>query len=414
MASIQSDLESAAGPPAQSVVVDGLVPRQIEYPSRIDDVASLVADAAASGERVVPFGGGTKLALGNPPARADLGIGTSQLNRVLHYEPTDLTLSVEAGIRFADLQTVLREKGQSLPIETADDEQATVGGLIATALAGPRRFGSGTLRDLLIGIAVAYPSGIVGKAGGLVVKNVTGFDLMRLHLGALGTLGVIVSANFKVLPHARTEATVLSGLGSREAAFAAARAARSGRVRPVSLEIFAVGEQWRMAARIEGRAETVALGAASIAQSIESSELINGDESAAWWRAYVQAQSLVAQPESVLVRCGGAPKTSAELAEGMADAFAKHDISPEIWQVSPGLGTTLVRFKSSGLDSLAPLQSALFSVAETVTVLAAPTPLKHGIDVWGREPATIATMRALKAEFDSTGTLNPGRFAGRI
>ena len=109
----------------------------------------------------------------------------------------------------------LAERGQTLPVDVADAEHATIGGMIATAMAGPRRFGSGTLRDLLIGIAVAYPDGTVGKAGGLVVKNVTGFDLMRLHLGALGTLGVIVSANFKVLP-------IATGRGDR--AFGAAAA----------------------------------------------------------------------------------------------------------------------------------------------------------------------------------------------
>ncbi len=190
------------------VNVDGIIPPRIVEPERPADVAELLAGAASDGLAVAPIGGATSLALGNLPERLDVGLSTARLRGIIHYEPTDLTLSVAAGSPLADVQAVLAEHGQTLPIEVPRSERATIGGLIATALAGPRRYGAGTLRDLLIGISAAHPSGTVTKAGGLVVKNVTGFDLMRLYLGSLGTLGVIVSANFKVLPLPRHETTL--------------------------------------------------------------------------------------------------------------------------------------------------------------------------------------------------------------
>ncbi|MEZ4500498.1 MAG: FAD-binding oxidoreductase [Thermomicrobiales bacterium] len=192
-------ISSIAGVPAGEVV----------EPDSAEAAAGLLADAAAAGSAVIPVGGGTHLGIGNPPVRADVVLSTRKLNRVLVYEPADMTLSVEGGATLASVQSTLVEHGQGLPIEVANPEAATIGGILAAALYGPKRLGWGTLRDYLIGISVAYPDGTVGKAGGLVVKNVSGFDLMRMHHGALGTLGVIVSANFKVLPAPRSERTVL-------------------------------------------------------------------------------------------------------------------------------------------------------------------------------------------------------------
>ena len=220
-----------------SLNVDGLTPSKFAEPDRPRDVADVLAEAAAHGDAVAPIGGATSLGLGNIPERLDVGLSTSLLRGIIDYQPTDLTLSVAAGSSFADVQAVLAEHGQWLPIEVPYPERATIGGLVATAIAGPRRYGSGSLRDLLIGISAAHPSGTVTKAGGLVVKNVTGFDLMRLYLGSLGTLGIVVSANFKVLPLPRHEATLHAIYPDLSPALDAANRLRTSRVQPVSLEV---------------------------------------------------------------------------------------------------------------------------------------------------------------------------------
>ena len=237
--------------------VDGVTVRESVVPQSAEEVASILADASQLGQAVIPVGGGTSLSLGNPPRGADLALSTRALSQVIDYEPTDLVLSVGAGARFSDVQAVLGEHGQRLPLDPAGGEDATIGGLIATARWGPLRHSAGTLRDLLIGIAVAHPSGTVTKAGGMVVKNVSGYDMPRLYHGSLGTLGVITSANFKVLPQPRAEATVTASHASADEAFAAAARVRDTGDPTAALEIGFDGDQWMLATRVEGRERTV-------------------------------------------------------------------------------------------------------------------------------------------------------------
>lgn len=393
--------------------VDGAPFREIVEPFAPAETARLLRSAAEDGVAVTPFGGGTKLALGNIPDRVEFGMSLAKLDRVLHYEPTDMTLSVEAGARFRDVAAVLAERGQALPLDLPDDDRATIGGLIATAVAGPRRLGSGTLRDLLIGIAVAYPDGTLGKAGGLVVKNVTGFDLMRLHHGALGTLGVVVSANFKVLPIARAESTLISKPLPLDGALEHAAAARSGRVRPIAVEVFAEGDAWITAARIEGRPQPVR-SAVATAQAVGTwSRALETDESRAWWRAFVQRQTLLG--DDVVVRCGVEPKRHRRLVDDLKQTLARLGISANFVSVSPGLGTVVVRFPwPETPGGLAAVAKSLAPIGDTFTILRAPAGAKRDVDVWGKAPDAIDFMRALKAEYDPARVLNPGRFVGRI
>jgi glycolate oxidase FAD binding subunit len=416
MASTRSDLDGSARPTVERPLgVDGRAFAEWTEPVSATELASILSEASGAERAVTPVGGGTKLALGNVPKQVELALSTARLDRVLHYEPTDMTLSVEAGIGFAEIQAILADRGQSLPVETADAEHATVGGMIATALAGPRRLGCGTLRDLLIGIAVAYPDGSIGKAGGLVVKNVTGFDLMRLHLGALGTLGVVVSANLKVLPLARSEATLVLGPRSLPDALRIARDARQGRLRPIALEIYRDGAAWSVAARFEGRPQTVALGLDGVRSVADWRASLDDTASKTWWREYVNRQSLVNGSELV-IRCGVSPRSFAGSAGDFVESVGKLRLAPEWMSLSPGLGLAMAGFPADALtaERLAALQTELMRMADTVTILKAPPAMKAELDVWGKVPETVHVMRSLKAEYDPTNTLNSGRFIDRI
>lgn len=398
--------------------VDGLIPRRFVEPDRPSDVAGVLADAAAHGDAVAPIGGATSLALGNTPERLDVGLSTSRLRGIIAYQPTDLTLSVAAGSVFADVQAVLAEHGQTLPIEVPHPDRATIGGLIATATAGPRRYGAGSLRDLLIGISAAHPSGTVTKAGGLVVKNVTGFDLMRLYLGSLGTLGVVVSANFKVLPLPRSEATVHAIFPACAPALVAATRLRTSRIQPVSLEIAgAGGDAWLLAARVEGREATVRLLTAEARALVAGdSSVLEAGESAAWWRSYVADQEIAAAPNEALIRLSAKPSATAKLVAAVAERSSQ-DISLKSLMISPGLGTVLLRAvfpAETATESFARFREGLLAAADHVVVMAADPALKRDIDVWGRPPDTIDVMRAIKQEFDPRRVLNPGRFAGHL
>jgi len=405
-------------PGLRSITIDGIRPARIDEPERPEDVADILAEADALRLGVAPFGGGTSLALGNLPNKVDIGLSTTRLRGIIDYEPTDLTMSVAAGSRFADVQAVLAEHGQTLPIEVPHPERVTIGGLIATALAGPRRFGAGSLRDLLIGISAAHPSGTVTKAGGMVVKNVTGFDLMRLYLGSLGTLGIVVSANFKVLPLPRAESTLLANYDSLSGALTAATAIRTSRVQPVALEVARVSKtEWLLAARIEGRDATVRL-LSDEARKLAAADArtLTSDESAAWWRSYVAELSLECGVGESLIRCSTNPGgMNAKLQRAEERLISQPGLNQFL--VSPGLGSLVVRIQNPGedaRDSFIQIRESLLAVWDHVVVLAADPALKRDIDVWGRTPETIDVMRSIKQEFDPHRVLNPGRFAGHL
>jgi glycolate oxidase FAD binding subunit len=385
-------------------------------PGNAQETAEVLASAEGRGLAVAPVGGGTALELGNPPERLDVLLSTRGLSGIIDYEPTDLVLSVGAGANFGDVQAVLGEHGQRLPIDPPGATGATIGGLIATALWGPLRYSAGTLRDLLIGISVAHPSGTVSRAGGMVVKNVSGYDMPRLYLGSLGTLGVIVSANFKVLPRPRAETTVRATFANALDAFAAARRLRAGREPLAALEVAKLDGAWTTAARIEGREQTINAVDDRVATLIGGNpERYDGPISAEWWSNYVAPQWLTSEGGSVLFRCGVRPRDTETLALGIESAMARLGIDAPYLAASPGIGTVVARLDlgdEGSAERLAEIQMILLGLAETATILAAPTAWKQSIDVWGRRPEGFEVMKSLREEFDPARTINPGRFAG--
>ena len=190
--------------------VDGLLPSTVMRPEDAEDAARGLHLCDLAPAAVVVWGGGTQMRLGAPPRRYEVAFSTERMTRLLEYEPADLTCRVEAGIRLGELQAALLEQGQRLPLDPPHPERATVGGMVAANSNGLSRGRYGTVRDWVIGIAVAYPSGKVARAGGKVVKNVAGYDLMKLHIGALGTLGVVAEVNFKVQAQPEVEESLLA------------------------------------------------------------------------------------------------------------------------------------------------------------------------------------------------------------
>src|SRR5215475_8551646 len=180
--------------------VDGVLPAMVVLPAdeaQVTDVLRLAAEYRAT---VFPRGGGSHTFVGQTPARVDLVLSVQRLQQQLAYEPADLTITVQAGVRFAELQHILRGSSQFLALDPPVTTTTTVGGIVATNVSGPRRLLYGTARDMLLGIGVMTSDGKRSKAGGRVVKNVTGYDLNKLYVGSLGTLGVIVELTWKLHP----------------------------------------------------------------------------------------------------------------------------------------------------------------------------------------------------------------------
>ncbi len=191
-------MSSGAAPDPAAYPIDGKTPEQARRPGSAEEVATLLAEAAAAEQVVVPQGGRTALSLGRPLDRYDVALDLSGLDSAVAYEPDDLTVTVGAGMSLRALQSMLAEYGQYLPIDPPPDGRVSIGGLLATARPGAWRGQLPAARDLLLGATVATPSGELARTGGRVVKNVSGYDLHRLHTGALGVLGVIVEASFKL------------------------------------------------------------------------------------------------------------------------------------------------------------------------------------------------------------------------
>ena len=226
----------------------------VEKPDTPEEMARRLREAADARLAVIPIGGGRASALGDPPDRIDLELHTTRLDRVLEHSQADMVVSVEAGITLEALQAELGKTGQFLPLDPFNSPGHTIGGLLATGWTGPLRHRFGSPRDFLIGIRVALPDGRLASAGGRVVKNVSGYDMMKLHFGALGSLGVIVAASFKVFPRALHDVTVESSYPSIEDAWGASDRALALPLAPAALELFSSG---RVLARFMGSRDAV-------------------------------------------------------------------------------------------------------------------------------------------------------------
>jgi len=184
----------------------GRQPAAIFAPQMPEEAQEIVRQSV--GKALVSWGGGTRQSLGYPPERYDAVLLTTYLNKVTEYEPADLTITAQAGVTAATLQAVLGQHGQCLPLDIARPDFQTLGGMVATRANSLRRFSSGSVRDLLLGVSVVNSRGELIKGGGKVVKNVAGYDLPKLYCGSFGTLGLITEVTFKVSPLPETSVTI--------------------------------------------------------------------------------------------------------------------------------------------------------------------------------------------------------------
>ena len=375
-------------------------------PGSLDEVAGAMARAGPAGQRVLVRGGGTKLDWGGPPPAVDLVIDTTAMDRVLEHAAQDMVVRVQAGTRFADLQQHLAEAGQRLALQSAYPD-ATLGGIVATAAAGPSRLLYGTPRDLLIGITAVLSDGTVARSGGKVVKNVAGYDLGKLYTGSYGTLGVITDVTFRLhpLPAARSFLTADFEAPDQLAA-AVARVKRSQLV-PSAVEVERSGDGWRLTVLVEGVAAGVSTRAA------EAARLIGGRPA-----AEPPGWGTLPGPAG-----GSLVKVVAEPAALEATLTA---VDGELGALAPGYrltGSAALNVLYAGVATTAepkPLRDALTSLRRrlatsdgSVVLLSAPAEVREGFDSWGLVPA-VELMRRVKHEFDPTGTLAPGRFVGGI
>ena len=399
-------------------------------PPTVENLSEVVGLANEEGLATIPLGGGTQRSLGNPPRRYDLALDMRGLDRLVLYEPSDLTVTVEAGMSLAGLDEILAAEGQFLPLEVPRPVEATVGGMLAAAASGPLSLTYGFPRDWLIGVKVVNADGRVTKGGGRVVKNVTGYDMNKLYTGSLGTLGVIVEASFKVAPRPAASTTLTAAFGSLEGAMEGAWALLEGYGGPDGLTLVngAMAERLGLGGagcvllvRFMGREGVVKGRTARAKASVESagageiSEL-GGDE-VSMWQSLVDLPWAEEETQMLGVRCSVLPTEVGRLLEKLEQITS--------WNLNHGLvayvGTGLVRSLSWGDAAPSEFDLRVQRVIRQMTeqksawVVEHCTPfLKNRRDVWGPLPSGLAIMRRLKLALDPHGILSPGRFVGGI
>lgn len=420
------------------LAVDGKLPRFWCEPSTPEELAAVLKLAREAGAAVIPRGGGTRLQVGAPPRAADLLLSTRGLNRIIQYEPADLTVTVQAGIGLSELQARLHAEGQFLALDPPAADRATIGGVVASNASGPLRLAYGAARDLVIGSRVANPDGVVTKAGGRVVKNVAGYDLNKLYVGSFGTLGVIVELSFKLHPLPQRLGTVVAVFDGLDGAEAVVKRVTRSPLGPAALEV--LNPRASAAVRLgltvppggcalvvlvggfEKAVERVTGDIAEYCRGYGRAELRADDEPTGALWAQLRALADASDASQPLFKIAVPPARSFEMLRALETAAEAQGLAVEAL-AHAGVGLVYGRFERREWDQSA--QERLATVAREVRQVAreregslmiesCPLPVKSMIDVWGEVGPSLRLMHAIKEQLDPGHVLNPGRFVGGI
>lgn len=369
-------------------------------PSSSEELAQVLAAASAE-KKVMQLGGAfSKNAMAGPIAPADCTISTTRLDRVLQYEPRDLTISVEAGMPWSELTALLAENQQMVPLDPAFSRSATVGGVVASNSSGPRRRLYGTARDVVIGMKFATLAGKLVQSGGMVVKNVAGLDMAKLMIGSFGTLAAIATVNFKLAPMPVETKTLLLQFMSLEEALAVRDRVLRGVLQPAALDLLNPAA----AARIELKTWCLLVqagGSPAVLKRYQQEfpgaiELTGPAEDYLWTRIREFAPEFLAEHPD-----GAVARLSTTLG-GVADVMRTAD--------TPALARA-----ATGVVYLYFADAAAASVSGHKGVIEfAPETLKPKLALWPAPGNDFRMMERVKLLFDPHRLLNPGRMYGRI
>jgi glycolate oxidase FAD binding subunit len=401
--------------------IDGIAVGSRLTPGSAEELASALQAANGAGQAVAPVGGGTQLDLGMPPSTVDLVLETTRLNKVVEYEPADLTVTVEAGVRFADLQKLLAEQGQFLALDPPLQSDATIGGVIATNASGPMRFAFGTARDLVLGTRVANPDGTLTHAGGRVVKNVAGYDLNKLYIGSLGTLGIIVELSFKLAPIPASSATIVAQFSELNAAQPLIGAVVRSPLSAMAIELVGPGASAaarllpanHVLFRVGGYPQAVQRQVRDLSALLTEHGGQRVDAPDTLW-ADLGASRVEAQRRDVVLKAAAPIAESTKLLNFLESRLGASN--PFVW-AHAGNGVAYAACDTPPLPSvLTDLRREIAKLGSNASLVIqrCPTELKRSIDVWGDPGPSLALMRALKTKLDPKSTLNPGRYVGGI
>jgi glycolate oxidase FAD binding subunit len=399
---------------AQAIAPDTAPPSAIVYPKTIPELAEVMKLASNCHWQVLPYGNGSKISWGGLVYPVKIAIATSKLNRLIEHAIGDLTVTVEAGMKFSHLQKQLATANQFLPLDPAYPETATIGGIIATADTGSLRQRYGGVRDLLLGLSFVRADGEIAKAGGRVVKNVAGYDLMKLFTGSYGTLAIIAQVTLRVYPIPPASTTVVL-TGDTEGISQALRIVVGSALTPTALDLISphLSKQLDLPSKMGLILRFQSIPASIDQQSattleigqklgLEGSKLVNSEESD-FWNLLSKHIGNNLDKSPIITKIGIKPTKALEL-------LASH---PSIGLIHASKGIGLLRF--TDVKELSTMRQNCENQGGFLTILEAPVSAKTKLDVWGSSVSnSINLMRIIKQKFDPQNLLNPHRFIGGI
>ncbi|PWB77598.1 MAG: hypothetical protein C3F08_09730 [Candidatus Methylomirabilota bacterium] len=427
-----------------SYAIDDHVPKAVAFPGDAQELAEVMRFASSEELSVIPWGSGTTIGLGGIPARVDLVVGLTRLNRIIDHEPGDLTATFQAGILLREVQAALCRSGQFLPFDPAGCERRTIGGILATHSSGPWRHRYGTARDLVIGIRIVHADGAITKGGAKVVKNVSGYDMNKLYIGSLGTLGIIVEATFRLYPLPDVERTWIAAFPTGDAAARALTQILHSTIvctRVELLSTIAAQSACRQAGcDVPAGAVAAALSVGGVPEAVETQiaaigTLCRREGASAGCLVEGSAQTILWKticdfPSTSDDRLSWTTLKASVLPTQVVDTIRHTDalvgrLGLESAAIAEA-GCGIIRLHWT--DAQSPAASDPLSIAKGITdlrgwitdrggslvILSAPPAIKTATDVWGPVGNALPLMWTLKRQFDPKGLLNPGRFVGGI
>lgn len=390
-------------------------PIYLLFPQTIEAVSEIVKYAASQGWHILICGNGSKLNWGKITQNIQLVISLQKCDRLIEHAVGDLTVTVEAGMKLADLQTKLRSHNQFLPLD-ANYADATLGGIVATGDAGSWRQRYGGVRDLLLGISFIRADGEIAKAGGRVVKNVAGYDLMKLFTGACGNLGIITQLTFRTYPLILTSQTLLV-TGKAAQIAQTSQTIRNSGLTPVAMDLLSTGLLQRL--NLDGeiglllRWQTIP---ESITQQLKQVQAIankldlttNTYQEQAETDLWQQCTNLTRMPQAdtaVICKIGIIPTAAVNFLQ--LKQIVDHNITVRI-HASTGLG--VLQLDHGEVSLIEQMRSHCQQNHGFLTILDASKKLKQQIDIWGYTGNAVSTMEAIKNQFDPQNLFNPNRF----
>jgi glycolate oxidase subunit GlcD len=393
-------------------------------PGSAGEAREVIKLASANGLAIIPAGAATFLDSGNVLDRSNLILTTRRLTKLLSHEPADLVATAEAGLTLRDFQQQLRRQGQWLPIDPPDGGNATLGGVVATALAGPQIFGFGPLRSFVIGLRAVLADGTAIKAGGRVVKNVAGYDLCKLFTGSYGTLGLITEVTFKLRPWPAERRTIVAkGPPATVINVAQLLAHRSF---PVAVELISASlarrinldvkvRECALMVRFAGSAQTVVVETANALKQLREANIIcaTHDEDEDFWRALSQAPT--ERVNDLSWRAKVHPSDlSLFLDEVMALERDEASHAGLQWQAGAGDGRLRVMARAPAdhqacVRVLERLRQRAENRGGSLVIERAPVEIRRSLDSWGGFGSATELTKRVKMQLDPENILSPGR-----